>query len=94
VSKMYFVWHWDYGFETFSTEKEAREEAERLFGEDEAMGCNEGFSDDCFGVSWGEISQTAKLCKNGEKVYFDGGLVDVVEMVWDSKESLKENSGE
>lgn len=84
--KMYFVWHWDEGFSTHETEDEAREKAESLFEMDNEFFSSEGFDEDCYGVAWGKISQQSRMYETGEKVEFEGDMVDCVNVEWFPKQ--------
>lgn len=74
----YFVWHWDEGFEKFSSESAAKARAVKLFDEDYDAACSEGFDEDCFNVCWGVIHEHSVLAPTGKMIDFAGERVEEV----------------
>ena len=74
----YFTYHWDSGFETWQTEDEAKSHADKMLSEE--IDWEDGVMDEAEKIYWGEIKQQALISPTGEKVEFDGELVDSVKV--------------
>ena len=74
----YFSYHWDEGFETWPTEEEAREHAQSMLDTDLEM--QEGVDEEFENIYWGKIEQRAVIEPTGDKVEFEGEMVDAVKV--------------
>ena len=78
MADRFFTYHWDEGFETWLSEKEAMEHAQSMLDADLDIG--EGVDDEFENIYWGKIEQRAFIEPTGEKVKFEGELVDAVKV--------------
>lgn len=75
----YFMYDVDAGFETFSTEEDAKAAAEESIDTYRKAAVDEGWNEDVDSVCWGKVSESAEQFGMGEKIRFDGELVEAVD---------------
>lgn len=76
MEKPYFVYDQEAGFERFATEEEAKEAAEALISAYRKSALDFGWDESSDTVCWGIISEHVVMRKTGEKIYFEGEMVD------------------
>ena len=76
MSKKYFVYDHENGFDVFCRASEAREEAEKRLNEYREDASSYGWNEASESVCWGEIDEMARMATTGRKIYFEGELVD------------------
>lgn len=74
MTKKYFTYDPDDGFELHDTEDKARMEAERILRCYAVAATNEGWDELTGQICWGELKQYTKEIKHDERVYFEGEL--------------------
>jgi hypothetical protein len=74
----FFTYDANEGYETYETEEEARQAANKMLDE-YAENAHEGWADEPDQVMWGEIKQRVIEIKTGRMVEFEGEMTECVD---------------
>ena len=78
MNHKFFAYDPEAGFETFGTAEMAKAAAQESIDCYRENAC-EGWDESIDHVCWGEISESAEQFGMGEKIHFDGELVEAVD---------------
>lgn len=78
MTDQYFAYDQDTGFETFPSAELAKAAADEMISQWREV-AGDGWGEEVEAVCWGEIKQIAQPKVTGEKIMFDGELVDPVD---------------
>lgn len=79
MSEKYFVYDSNWGFETHDSKEAAIKDAKERLDEQRKWASSEGWDDETGTICWGQIAQQAEERKTGDKIKFDGEMVDCVD---------------